>query len=62
MNNYNPFAPNEAQIQRACRLYSAGCTPNDFIAAFECELEPEAIWLVWCAAKTHVSALEQMNR
>lgn len=47
MNN----APTSAQLNRACRLYSAGADALTFCAELADELTPEGIWLAWHAAK-----------
>jgi hypothetical protein len=44
--------PTCGQLDRACRLYSAGASSNDFKAAFAHELTDHGMALAWCAAVT----------
>lgn len=46
----NEQVPTCGQIDRACRLYGAGAQPSDFIEAFS-GIAPEAVWLLWHAAR-----------
>lgn len=42
--------PTCTQIDRACRLYSAGASSHDMRAAFAGELTEHGMALEWCAA------------
>lgn len=51
--------PTSAQIQRACRLYSAGADAETFRKAFANELTSHGIALAWCAAMTAMAIDER---
>ena len=45
-------APSSEQIQRACRVYSAGIDVKSFREMFSEELDAEGVVLLWAAALT----------
>lgn len=53
------MAPNAEQIDRACRLYSAGADALTFAASFAGEVDEEGLWLLWHAARTALAIDER---
>lgn len=56
----NPNVPNCDQIRRACNMRASGIELNEFIIAFERELNNEGLYLAWSAARAFMAIEDKL--